>query len=158
MNLHHTVEFTGSDASGLKLGVVTTRWNDQITDRLLTGALDAIATSGGNPDEVDHFRCPGAFELPLTASRMVETQRYDGVIALGVVVRGETPHFDFVASAATDGLASLALDSGCPIGFGVLTVNTFEQALARAGDGAENKGWEAAMTVVEMCRLLDEIS
>lgn len=157
MNLPHSVQFEIVDASSLKLGVVSTRWNDSITDALLTGALEAIEDSGGKRDRVDHFRCPGAFELPLTAARMIEARNYDGIIALGVVIRGETPHFEFVAGAATDGLSALAVNSGVPIGFGLLTVDSQEQALARAGKGVENKGWEAAMTTIEMCRLMKEI-
>ncbi len=158
MNLQHSVHFEQVDASMLKLGVVSTRWNDSITDALLTGAMEAISASGGKRQDVDHLRCPGAFELPLTVACMIETGMYDGIIALGVVIRGETPHFDFVAGAATDGLSRLTLKSGVPIGFGLLTVDTEEQARARSGDGPENKGWEAAMTTIEMCHLLKRIA
>lgn len=145
-------------ASGLRIGVIVTRFNQFVTDRLLDGALDAFTRHAGKPEDIRVVRVPGAFELPLVAKRMASSGDYDALVALGAVVRGETPHFDYVASAASNGLSKVAVECGVPIGFGVLTTETVEQAVNRAGAKAGNKGAEAMMTAIEMANLLKELS
>lgn len=146
------------DASGLRLAIVSTRWNDHVSSRLLTGAVAAIETLGGTFRERDHFICPGAFEIPTTLKVIAETGRYSGAILLGSVIRGETPHFDYVAGPASFGISQISVEHRFPVGFGLLTVDSEEQALARSAEGRGNKGWEAVETVVEMCTLLESIS
>ncbi len=141
-------------ATGLKLAIVVARFNQFITDRLLEGATDAFVRHGGGPQDLEVVRVPGAFELPLAVRRLAESGRYDAVVALGAVIRGDTPHFDYVSSAATSGLAAVMNETGVPVGFGVLTTNTVEQAVDRAGAKAGNKGAEATMTAIEMANLL----
>jgi 6,7-dimethyl-8-ribityllumazine synthase len=141
-------------ASGLKLGIVVARFNAFVTDKLLEGALDAFARHGGNPADVEVARVPGAFELPLAAQRMAAGGRFDALVALGAVIRGETPHFDHVCSAATSGLARAMAETGVPIGFGLLTTDSVEQALDRAGLKGGNKGCDAMLTAIEMANLL----
>lgn len=153
-----TVSFDRIDAAGLRLAVVTTTWNAEITDRLLAGALACLEEAGLPPTEVTVLRCPGAFELPLTLQSLADTLDYDGLIALGAVIRGETPHFDFVAAEASSGIMRVSLEASMPIGFGLLTVDTLEQAAARADEGRQNKGWEAAATTLAMCRLIRGIA
>lgn len=142
------------DAAGMRLGIVVARWNELITERLLKGALDAVRMHGGDADRVQVFRCPGAFEIPIVLHRLARTERYDALIALGTVIRGATPHFDIVAGNAASGISRVMLESGVPIGFGVLTVDTIEQALERAGTKAGNKGWDAALAAIETAQLL----
>lgn len=139
---------------GLRIGVALARFNQAVTDRLLAGALEALATHGVAEDAIDVATVPGAFELPLCAQRMASTGRYDALVCLGAVVRGETPHFDFVAGEAARGLAEVARAHDVPIGFGILTTETMAQALARAGGDRGNKGYEAAVTALEMVQLL----
>jgi 6,7-dimethyl-8-ribityllumazine synthase len=139
---------------GLRIGVALARFNQAVTDRLLAGALEALARHGVADDAVDVATVPGAFELPLCAHRLAATGRYDAIVCLGAVVRGETPHFDFVAREAARGIAEVARGSGVPVAFGVLTTETVEQALARAGGDRGNKGYEAAVSALEMARLL----
>ena len=141
-------------ATGLKVAIVVARFNQFITDRLLDGAVDAFTRHGGNAADLEVVRVPGAFELPLVARRLAEGGRYDGVVALGAVIRGDTPHFEYVSSAAAGGLAAVMNETGVPIGFGLLTTNTLEQAIDRAGAKAGNKGSEAMLTAVEMINLL----
>jgi 6,7-dimethyl-8-ribityllumazine synthase len=141
-------------ATGLKLAVVVARFNQFITDRLLEGAVDAFVRHGGNAADLEVVRVPGAFELPLAVRRMAEGGRYDGVVALGAVIRGDTPHFDYVSSAAASGLSAAMNETGVPVGFGLLTTNTVEQAIDRAGAKAGNKGGEAMLTTIEMVNLL----
>jgi 6,7-dimethyl-8-ribityllumazine synthase len=141
-------------AAGLKLAIVVARFNQFITDRLLDGATDAFLRHGGNVQDLEVVRVPGAFELPLIVRRLAEGGRFDAVVALGAVIRGETPHFDYVSSAATSGLAAVMNETGVPVGFGVLTTNTVEQAVDRAGAKAGNKGAEATLTAIEMANLL----
>ena len=142
-------------ATNKKFAIIHSRWNNFISDRLLEGALDAIVRHGGDPSLVTVYKVPGSFELPLVARRAVETGRYDAVIALGVLIRGATPHFDYIAAEATKGLASASMHSGVPISFGVITANTIEQAIERSGTKAGNKGVEAAMAAIEMVNLMD---
>jgi 6,7-dimethyl-8-ribityllumazine synthase len=142
------------DASGLKIVIVVARFNSFITDRLLAGALDALKRSGAPPDSIEIVKVPGAWELPLTAKTLAATNRYAAIVALGAVIRGDTPHFDHVANQASIGLAAVALETGVPVAFGVLTTNTVEQAIDRAGGKSGNKGYDAAITAVEMADLL----
>jgi len=142
------------DASGLKIVIVVARFNSFITDRLLAGALDALKRSGAPPDSIEIVKVPGAWELPLTAKTLAATNRYAAIVALGAVIRGDTPHFDHVANQASSGLAAVALETGVPVAFGVLTTNTVEQAIDRAGGKGGNKGYDAAITAVEMADLL----
>lgn len=139
-------------AQGLRVAVLASRFNHFIVDRLVDGALDAVRRHGGS--EATVVRAPGAWELPLVCKRLVESKRYDAVIAVGAVIRGSTPHFDYVSSEVSKGLASVSLESGVPVAFGVLTTDTIEQAIERAGTKAGNKGWEAAMSAIEMANLL----
>lgn len=138
------------DASGLRFAVVVARFNSVITDKLLEGAEEALQKAGAAHHDV--FRVPGAFELPLAAKMLANTHRYHGVIALGAVIRGGTPHFDYVAGEAARGLQNAALDTGVPVAFGVLTTDTMAQAESRAGGADGNKGFDAAMTAIEMAR------
>lgn len=144
-------------AEGLKFGVVVGRFNEFIGSKLLGGALDAIKRHGGYEDNIDITWVPGAFEIPLAAKKMAKTGRYDAVICLGAVIRGATPHFDYVSSEVTKGVALVGLDTEVPTIFGVLTTDTIEQAIERAGTKAGNKGFEAAVTAIEMANLLREI-
>jgi|SaaInlV_100m_DNA_5_1039725.scaffolds.fasta_scaffold17484_2 6,7-dimethyl-8-ribityllumazine synthase len=150
--------FPEENAEQGKIAVLTTRWNSFITDNLLTGATKAMLRNGVPEDQIEVFRVPGAFELPVTAQRVLATQNYVGLIALGCVIRGGTPHFEYVSGGCMDGLMRVQLDSSFPVGFGVLTVDTTEQAIERSGDDANNKGAEAALTVLEMLNLLRDIS
>lgn len=140
-----------------RFAVVASRFNDAITERLLEGALDAFTRHGADSDAVDVAWCPGAFEAPLVAKRLAETGRYDAVVCLGAVIRGATAHFDYVAGGAASGIQRASMETGVPILFGVLTVDTIEQALERAGTKAGNKGAEAAAGAIEMVTLLREI-
>ncbi len=145
------------DARGFKFAIVVARFNSSITDKLLDGAKEALARSGATDGDIEVVQVPGSFELPLAAKTLAELRRYDAVIALGAVIRGETPHFDYVAGEAASGLARVALDTGIPVAFGVLTTNTLEQAMARAGCGGSNKGYDAAMTAIEMAALMRKL-
>ncbi|WP_456484903.1 6,7-dimethyl-8-ribityllumazine synthase [Desulfurobacterium sp.] len=140
------------DAEGLKFAIVVSRFNAFITDRLLEGAIDCIIRHGGSEDNIDIYKVPGAFELPL-AVKKVGKRDYDAVIALGAVIRGETPHFDYVAAEVSKGIANVSLSLEKPVAFGVLTTDTVEQAIDRAGTKAGNKGWEAALSAIEMVNL-----
>ena len=144
-------------STGLKIAIIVTRFNQFVTERLLEGALDAFIRHGAKREDADIIRVPGAFELPLAAKKAAATGRYQAIVALGTVVRGETPHFEYVSGSATTGLASVMLESQVPIGFGLLTTETVEQAIDRAGAKAGNKGAEALTSAVEMANLLKEI-
>lgn len=141
----------------LKFGIVVGRFNEFIGSKLLDGALDAIKRHGGSLDNVDIAWVPGAFEMPLAAKKLVKTNRYDAVICLGAVIRGATPHFEYVSSEVTKGVALVGLETEVPTIFGVLTVDTIEQAIERAGTKAGNKGFEAAVTAIEMANLFQEM-
>jgi 6,7-dimethyl-8-ribityllumazine synthase len=142
------------DAKGLTFGIIVSRFNSFICERLLEGAIDALVRHGGDDNDIHVARVPGAFEIPLAAKRMAENGKYNAIICLGAVIRGSTPHFDYVASEVSKGVASVSLDSGIPIAFGVLTTDTIEQAVERAGSKAGNKGFEAAVTAIETANLL----
>ena len=139
---------------GLRIAVALARFNQAVTDRLLAGALEAFGRYGVADDAIDVAVVPGAFELPLCAQRMASTGRYDALVCLGAVVRGETPHFDYIAAEAARGIADVARRHDLPVAFGVLTTDTVEQALARAGGARGNKGYDAAMTALEMVQVL----
>lgn len=145
------------DARGMKFGIIVSRFNNFVTDRLLEGALDALKGCGGEEKEIDIVRVPGAFEIPLMAQKMAVSGKYDALICLGAVIRGDTPHFDYIAEAASRGIGNVVLEHRIPISFGVLTTNNVEQALARAGTKTENKGYEAALTAIEMANLNRQI-
>ena len=142
------------DASGLKFAVVYARFNSFITDRLLAGALDALKRSGAAEEDVEVVKVPGSWELPLAAKTLADRKKPHAIIALGAVIRGDTPHFEYVAGQAAAGLAAVQLASGIPVVFGVLTTNTAEQAADRAGGKDGNKGYDAAMTAIEMANLI----
>jgi len=144
-------------AKGMKVALVCSRFNHFITDRLEEGAKDALARHEADEQDIDVIRVPGAFELPMVASRAAKSGKYDAVICLGAVVRGSTPHFDYVASEAAKGIAMAGMESGVPVIFGVLTTDTLEQAIERAGTKGGNKGWSAAMSAIEMANLLKQM-
>lgn len=145
------------DAGDARITVIVSRWNSEITEGLLKGALAALERQGVPDEQVQVLRVPGAFELPLAAQKVASSGRVDAVIALGCVIRGDTPHFDYVCAECTRGLGRVALDAGLPVGFGLLTCDNLAQAQARAGDNRENKGEEAALTVLEMLSLLRQV-
>ncbi len=151
-------EFTGSAAgAGRRYAVVVSRFNQEITQRLLDGALDALLRHGAAFDDVDVVWVPGAWELPGAARWLLATERYDALVAVGAVIRGETAHFDIIAAECARGLQDAAAEFDTPIGFGVLTTETTEQAEARAGGGEGNKGWDAALAAMEMADLFDRL-
>jgi 6,7-dimethyl-8-ribityllumazine synthase len=141
-------------AAGLKFAVVVSRFNSFITERLLAGAMDALARTGASPDLIDVVKVPGSWEVPLVAGELARQHRYDALICLSAVIRGETPHFDYVAAEVSKGVAHVAAETGVPVAFGVLTTNTLEQAIDRAGTKGGNKGFDAAMTAIEMANLM----
>lgn len=142
---------------GKKVAIIAARFNHLITDRLVEGAKDAYARHGGNAEDLDLVLVPGAFELPMGTERLLATGRYDAVCALGAVIRGATPHFDYVSAEATKGIATVSLKYAKPVAFGLLTTDTIEQAIERAGTKAGNKGFEAMVTAIEMLQLYAEI-
>jgi len=142
------------NAAGLKLAIVTSRFNGLITDRLLAGALDALARTGAAEQDLEIVRVPGSWELPLVATELARQKRHDAIICLSAVIRGDTPHNEYIAAEAAKGLAQASLETGVPIAFGVLTCDTLEQAIERAGAKSGNKGFDAAMTAVEMGNLM----
>ncbi|MGB9437290.1 MAG: 6,7-dimethyl-8-ribityllumazine synthase [Desulfobacterales bacterium] len=144
-------------AKGKKFALVVSRFNDFITEKLLSGALDALVRSGAADEDLEVVKVPGAFEIPLVAKKMANTDRFDAVICLGAVIRGSTPHFDYVSAEVSKGIATAGMESGIPIIFGVLTTDTIEQAIERAGTKAGNKGWSAAIDAVEMANLFELI-
>jgi 6,7-dimethyl-8-ribityllumazine synthase len=142
------------DAKGLKFGIVVARFNSFISERLLEGAVDSLIRHGAVDQDIHVVRVPGAFEIPLAAKKLAQTGKYDAVICLGAVIRGSTPHFDFVSAEVSKGVAMVSLESGVPVIFGVLTTDTIEQAVERAGTKAGNKGFEAAAGAIETANLL----
>ncbi|SBV97936.1 riboflavin synthase beta chain [uncultured delta proteobacterium] len=142
------------NAQGLKFAIVATRFNDFIVDRLIGGAVDYLTRHGGATDDITLIRVPGAFEMPVVCQKIAKSGKYDAIIALGAVIRGATPHFEYVSSEATKGIAHVSLETGVPIGFGLLTTDNLEQAVERAGSKAGNKGVEAASAVLETVRVL----
>lgn len=151
-----TVEGT-LDATGLRIGIVAARFNDFIVERLISAAVDALTKHGASIADIEIVRVPGAFEMPLILKRLAASRRHDALIALGCVIRGATPHFDFVAGEASRGIAQAGVAHDVPVGFGLLTVDTIEQAIERAGTKAGNKGADAAMSAIEMATLLRQL-
>jgi 6,7-dimethyl-8-ribityllumazine synthase len=141
------------DARDLRFALVVSRFNDFITDRLERGALEALSSAGASPEAVEVLKVPGAYEIPQAAAAAAATGRFDAIVCLGCLIRGETPHFDYISSAVSQGIMAASAAAGIPMTFGVLTVNAAEQAIERAVPGPANKGWEAAIAAVEMARL-----
>ena len=152
-----TIEGRLTDAGGKKFTLVVARWNSFVVESLLQGAIDCLVRHGVSEDSLTVVRCPGAFEVPLTVKRVADAGGCDAIIALGAVIRGGTPHFEYVAGECVKGISSVSLLSDVPVAFGVLTVDTIEQAIERAGTKAGNKGEEAAMSALEMVSLLDAL-
>ncbi|MCL4490620.1 MAG: 6,7-dimethyl-8-ribityllumazine synthase [Nitrospirae bacterium] len=144
-------------AEGFKFGIVVSRFNDFITSRLLDGAVDALVRHGAREDDIEVVKVPGAFEIPVIAKKMAAKGTYNALICLGTVIRGATPHFEYVASEVSKGVAAASLDTGVPIAFGVITSDTIEQAVERAGTKAGNKGWDAAVTAIEMAQVMKRL-
>ena len=145
------------DARGLKIGIIVSRFNQFVTEKLLDGALDALQSHGGEDGNITIVRVPGAFEIPLAAERMASSGQYDVLVGLGAVIRGDTPHFEYVSDAVTRGIGKAMLKHQLPIGFGVLTTNDVQQAMERCGSKDANKGYEAALTAVEMVSVIRQI-
>jgi len=141
------------NSAGLKVAIVAGRFNAFIVERLVEGAVDAFARTGGNDDDITVFYAPGGFEIPQVLRRAVESGRFDAIVCVGAVIRGGTPHFEYVANAVTKGISDIAYSTTTPVAFGILTCDTVEQAIERAGTKAGNKGFEAAMAVIEMANL-----
>ncbi len=146
------------DAAGLKFGIVVSRFNDFVTDKLLEGALEGLKRHGGEEKNIDVVRVPGSFEIPLLASKMAASGKYDAIVCLGAVIKGETAHFEYISGEVTRGIGRAMMEHQIPIAFGVLTTYTVEQAVERAGKEMDNKGFEAALTAIEMVCLDKEIS
>jgi 6,7-dimethyl-8-ribityllumazine synthase len=144
-------------SNDLRIAIVASRWNDLIVSRLIGGAQDALLRLGANATNLTLVRVPGSFEIPLAAKKLAESGRCDAIICVGAVIRGETPHFDYIAAEVTKGMAAVSLETGVPIAYGIITADTVEQAINRAGVKAGNKGFEAAMAAVEMANLLREL-
>jgi len=147
----------GLVAKGKRFGIIASRFNDFITDRLVGGAVDALTRSGAKDADIDIVKVPGAFEIPLVAQKLAGSRKYHAVICLGAVIRGSTPHFDYVCAEASKGIAHASMETGLPIIFGILTTDTIEQAIERAGTKAGNKGWSAAVAAVEMANLMESV-
>ena len=145
------------DAHGLKFAIVVARFNSFITERLLSGAIDGIVRHGGTESDIVVVRVPGSWELPITVAEVAKSKKFDAIICLGAVIRGDPPHFDYVAGEATKGVAGVSMETGIPIAFGVLTTNSVEQAVDRAGAKQGNKGFDAATTAIEMANVLRNI-
>ncbi len=143
---------------GLRIAVVVSRYNDFVTGRLKAGALQALAACGVTPEDVTVLDVPGSFEIPMAARRAAETARFDAIVCLGCLIRGETAHFEYIAAAASQGLMEASGSTGVPMTFGILTTDSAEQALERAGEGSSNKGWEAAVAAVEMAQLFGRLA
>ncbi len=143
-------------AKGFRIGIVTSRFNEFLTGELLGGALDALKKLGADDGNIVLYKVPGSFEIPVVAKKLAASGKVDGVICVGALIRGDTPHFDFLAAEVTKGLAQIALDSGVPVSFGILTVDTIEQGIERSGTKAGNKGWDAAFSLVETLNLLKD--
>ena len=144
-------------AKGLKFGIVISRFNEFITGKLLDGAKDALVRHGVKEEDIDIVKVPGSFEIPLIAKKMAAKETYNAVICLGTVIRGATPHFDYISAEVSKGIATVSMETGVPVAFGVLTCDTIEQAVERAGTKSGNKGWDAALTAIEMAQLLKNL-
>lgn len=145
-------------AEGRRFGIVISRFNSLVTGRLLEGALDCLRRHGAQENNITVVYCPGSFEIPQVAARLIRSGQFNAIVCLGCVIRGETPHFDYIASEVTRGLGSLALETGTPIAFGILTTDSLEQALERAGAKAGNKGWDAALTAIELASTFHQLT
>ena len=145
-------------AQGLKFGIIAARFNDFITGRLVEGALDGLQRHGAGEDDIEIVKVPGAYEIPLAAKMLAQSKKYNAIICLGAVIRGATPHFEYVSAEVSKGIASVSLDSNVPVIFGVLTTDTIEQAIERAGTKSGNKGWDAALSAIEMANLMRQIA
>ena len=145
-------------AEGFRFGVIVSRFNDFISSKLVEGALDALKRHGARDEMISLFKVPGSFEIPLTARKVADSGQFDAIICLGAVIRGATPHFDYVAAEVSKGIAAVALESRIPVTFGVLTTDSLEQAIERAGSKSGNKGWDAAMAAMEMANLFKELA
>jgi 6,7-dimethyl-8-ribityllumazine synthase len=144
-------------AKGMKFGIIASRFNDFISGRLIDGAVDALMRAGADEKDIHIYKVPGAFELPLMAKKLAKSARFDAVICLGAVIRGATPHFEYISAEVTKGIATVGLETEVPVAFGVLTTDTIEQAIERAGTKSGNKGWDAAMSAIEMVDLFKKI-
>ena len=145
------------DAKGLKFAVVVSRFNSMVTERLLSGALDALTRTGCSADSIEVVRVPGSWEMPVVVRELATAKRHDAIVCLSAVIRGDTPHFDYIAAEVAKGLGQISLECGIPIAFGVLTTNSLEQAIERAGAKSGNKGFDAAMSAVEMGNLMKRL-
>lgn len=143
-------------AKGLKIGIIVSRFNQFISERLLEGALDALQKLGAEEKDISVYKVPGSFEIPVIAKKLAKVKEVDGIVCLGALIRGDTPHFDFLSAEVTKGLAQISMDEGLPVSFGILTVDTIEQAIERAGTKSGNKGWDAVFSVVETLNLIKE--
>ena len=153
----HTIEGSQS-AAGFRFAIVVSKYNDFVTERLQAGALAALAAAGVSSGDITVVRVPGAFEIPIAAQHAARSGRYDAVVCLGCLIRGATPHFEYIASAVSHGLTTAAGATGVPMTFGVLTTNSVEEAVERAGDGLSNKGWEAAAAAIEMAAVVAQLT
>ena len=144
-------------AEGLKFAIIISRFNDFITNKLLDGAVDGLVRHGALEKDIDVIKVPGSFEIPLAAKKVAEKKKHDAVICLGTIIRGATPHFDYVAAEASKGIATASMETGVPIAFGVLTTDTIEQAVERAGSKGGNKGWDSALVAIEMAQLIKKL-
>ncbi len=144
-------------AQGFKFGIVAARFNDFITSKLLDGALDALQRHGASEADIDIVKVPGAYEIPLAAKVLAQSKKYNAVICLGAVIRGATPHFEYVSAEVTKGIAAASLETSLPVIFGVLTTDTIEQAVERAGTKSGNKGWDAALSAIEMANVMKQL-
>ncbi len=144
-------------AKGLKFCIIVSRFNEFITNKLLDGAIDALLRHGAAEQNIDVVKVPGSFEVPLVAKRIAQKKTSDAIICLGTIIRGATPHFDYIASEAAKGIASASMETGVPMAFGIITADTIEQAIERAGTKSGNKGWDAAMVAIEMAQLLKKL-
>lgn len=144
-------------ANGFRFAIVVSRWNDALTSRLADGSVEGLTSRGATPENIEIFKVPGAFELPIACLKAARTGRFDAVIALGVIIRGDTPHFEYVAGQAAAGCTSAALQTGVPVLFGVITADNLDQAVARSGEKFDNKGYEAALSAVEMAALFRDM-
>jgi len=143
-------------AKGLKIGIVVSRFNQFISERLLEGALDALYKLGAEDKDISVYKVPGSFEVPMVAKKLARAKKADGIVCLGALIRGDTPHFDFLSAEVTKGLAQISMEEGVPISFGILTVDTIEQGIERAGTKSGNKGWDAVLAIVETLNLIKE--
>lgn len=145
------------ESKGLKIAIITSRFNDFMSGKLLEGALDALKRTGASEDDLAVYKVPGAYEVPMMAAKLAATKKYDGIVCLGVLIRGATPHFDYIASESAKGIAQTAMEHGIPVAFGVLTTENLEQAIERSGSKSGNKGFEATMALIEMVNLYKEL-